>query len=50
MLASYDEVDVEYYVSSQVVPAASRVLAMFGVTEDELLPFKAKTLLDFTKG
>ncbi|RLI45459.1 DNA polymerase II, partial [Candidatus Bathyarchaeota archaeon] len=49
VLASYDEVDIEYYVSNQVVPAASRILAMFGVTEDELLPSKTRTLLDFTK-
>jgi DNA polymerase I len=51
VLSSYDEVDIEYYVSKQVVPAASRILAMFGVTEDELLPSKApkkpKTLLEF---
>ena len=48
VLASYDEVDIEYYVSKQVVPATSRVLAMFGVTDDELLPSKRpKTLLEF---
>ncbi len=48
VLASYDEVDLEYYVSNQVVPAASRILAMFGVTKEELLPSKTpKTLLEF---
>jgi len=48
VLASYDEVDIEYYVSKQVVPAASRILSMFGVAEDELLPSKTpKTLLEF---
>ena len=48
VLASYDEVDVEYYVSNQVVPAASRILAMFGISEDELLPSRTpKTLLEF---
>jgi DNA polymerase I len=48
VLASYDEVDIEYYVSKQVVPATSRVLTMFGVTDDELLPSKRpKTLLEF---
>jgi len=48
ILASYDEVDVEYYVSKQVVPSASRILSMFGVTEDDLLPSKTpKTLLEF---
>jgi len=39
-LASYDEVDAEYYVINQVLPAASRVLAMFGIKEDALLPSK----------
>lgn len=37
MFATYDEVDLEYYVSKQVVPAAARVLASFGVTEQQLL-------------
>jgi DNA polymerase I len=35
--ASYDEVDLEYYVSKQVVPAAARVLESFGITEEQLL-------------
>jgi len=37
VFASYDEVDVEYYVSRQVVPAAARVLESFGITEEQLL-------------
>jgi DNA polymerase I len=37
-LASYDEVDTEYYVTNQVLPAASRILSMFGIAEDKLLP------------
>ena len=37
VFAVYDEVDVEYYVSKQVVPAAARVLEFFGVGEEELL-------------
>jgi len=36
VLASYDEIDIEYYVSNQVVPAASRILTLFGVTEEAL--------------
>jgi DNA polymerase I len=40
MLASYDDVDVEYYVSKQIVPAAARVLGSFGVTEEQLLESK----------
>jgi len=48
VLASYDEVDLEYYVSNQVVPAASRILSMFGVTKERLLPSKTpRTLLEF---
>ena len=35
--ASYDEVDLEYYVSKQVVPVATRVLESFGITEEQLL-------------
>jgi DNA polymerase I len=38
--ASYDEVDIEYYVSKQVVPAAARILESFGITEDQLLTSK----------
>ena len=37
VFASYDEVDIEYYVSKQVVPAAARVLESFGITEEQLL-------------
>jgi DNA polymerase I len=37
MFASYDEVDMEYYISKQIVPAAARVLESFGITEEQLL-------------
>ena len=37
VFAKYDEVDVDYYVTNQVVPAAARILAFFGVTEKELV-------------
>jgi DNA polymerase I len=40
IFASYDEIDVEYYVLKQVVPAAARVLESFGVTEEQLLSLK----------
>ncbi len=40
MFASYGEVDVEYYVTNQVVPAAARVLECFGITEEQLLAAK----------
>jgi DNA polymerase I len=54
VFAVYDEVDVEYYVSKQVVPAAVRVLGFFGVTEEELLAAaekgkEARSLMDFMK-
>jgi DNA polymerase I len=35
--ASYDELDLEYYVSKQVVPAAARILQSFGITDEDLL-------------
>jgi DNA polymerase I len=49
VLSSYEDVDVEYYVTNQVVPAASRILSIFGIDENALLPSKtAKSLLEFT--
>ena len=52
VFASYDEVDIEYYVSKQVVPAAARVLESFGITEEQLLESRvrereARRLTDF---
>jgi DNA polymerase I len=52
VFAVYNEVDIDYYVSKQVVPAAARVLEFFGVTEEELLKPKgkekeARSLMDF---
>ena len=50
VLTMYDQVDTEYYVTHQVVPAASRILTMFDITEDKLLPSaeaKPKTLDEF---
>src|SRR3989440_1051353 len=34
---SLDQVDYEYYVHNQIVPAAARVLEVFGITEKDLL-------------
>jgi len=45
VLASYDEVDIEYYVSNQVVPAASRILTLFGITEDTLMSSRPTCLV-----
>jgi DNA polymerase I len=52
VFASYDEIDIEYYVSKQVLPVASRILSMFGITENQLLPAKtakATRLTEFVK-
>ncbi len=55
VFADYAEVDVDYYVSKQVVPAAARVLEFFGVTEEKLLKDMSKTgketknLMDYVK-
>ena len=40
-----DQVDTGYYVSSQVAPAAARILGIFGISEDELLLGKQRSLL-----
>ena len=37
VFANYSEVDVDYYITNQVVPAAARILGFFGVTEKELI-------------
>ncbi len=42
VFAKYDEVDIDYYVTNQVVPAAARILSFFGVTEKELISEKKK--------
>ncbi|HXX87616.1 MAG TPA: DNA polymerase domain-containing protein, partial [Candidatus Acidoferrum sp.] len=52
MFATYEEVDVEYYVTKQVVPAAARILASFGINEQQLLESEtnekeSKKLTDF---
>jgi DNA polymerase I len=52
VFAAYEEVDVNYYVTKQVVPAAARVLELFGVNEEEMLKVadkgkEKKSLMDF---
>ncbi len=37
-MVSPDEIDAEYYVTNQVMPAALRILEMFGVKESDLSP------------
>jgi len=42
---SLDQVDYDYYVHNQVVPAAARVLAVFGIREEDLLGTKGQVSL-----
>jgi DNA polymerase I len=39
-----DEVDVEYYVTNQVVPAAARILEVFKISQDQLLLGRQRSL------
>lgn len=36
-MATYDDIDVDYYVSNQILPAALRILGMFQITEEDLM-------------
>ena len=36
VFAKTEEVDVDYYVTNQVLPAAARILSFFNVTQKEL--------------
>lgn len=38
ILTSYDEVDLDYYIEKQVIPAVLRILKQFGVTQERLRP------------
>ena len=47
-LASKNELDVEYYISNQVIPATSRILEVLGVDVERILSQKTtKTLMDY---
>jgi len=37
MMATYDDIDVDYYISNQILPAALRILGMFQITEGDLM-------------
>jgi DNA polymerase I len=51
VFAKLEEVDMDYYISKQVVPAAARILDFWGITEEKLLGKKtdtpAKNLMEF---
>ena len=54
MFAAYEDVDLEYYVSRQIVPAAARILEPFGITAEELVKSKGeeketRSLTDYFK-
>jgi DNA polymerase I len=40
-----DQADAEYYVSSQIVPAAARILEVFNIGQDQLLLGRQRSLL-----
>ncbi len=53
VFAKIEEVDVDYYITNQIVPAAARILSYFGVEEEELIKQAAtekeetRSLMDF---
>ena len=52
MMVKPKDIDVEYYVKHQIIPAALRILSYFGVTEKQLegIGKASKTLLDYFGG
>ncbi len=51
VMVSPKDIDTEYYVKHQIIPAALRILSYFGVTEKQLETAgkTSKTLMDFFK-
>lgn len=44
----HSEIDIDYYINKQVIPAAMRILSYFGVREEQLTSTKRqKSLLEF---
>ena len=37
-LAFYNEIDLDYYIENQILPAAFRILEQFGIPKKALLP------------
>jgi len=49
-MVSADELDLDYYLSNQIIPAALRILEVFGVREEELLgKEKPSSISDYLK-
>jgi len=42
VFAKYDELDLDYYITNQIVPAAARILEFFNVSEEELVKKETK--------
>ena len=42
VFAKLEEIDVDYYITNQVIPAAARILGFFNVTEKELATLERK--------
>lgn len=48
LVESYDEIDTEYYIEKQILPAVMRILEYFGVSERQILEGgKQTSLLEF---
>jgi len=51
LVNNIEDIDVEYYIFHQVIPAASRVLKVFGLSEKRLIDLaSASSLIDFSSG
>lgn len=51
LMSTYEDVDTEYYITNQILPAALRILEMFGVAQEQLLTAKRpSSLLEFMGG
>ncbi|MEM1685534.1 MAG: DNA polymerase II [Acidilobaceae archaeon] len=49
-MASIEEIDVEYYIEKQIIPAALRILSYFGITDKQLRTGATqRTLADFIR-
>ena len=46
VLAEYDDVDIDYYITNQVLPAAIRILELFNVTTEDFLKKEIKETQD----
>jgi len=51
ILVSPSEIDIDYYVEHQIIPAILRILGYFGVSEKQLkgVGRSGKTLFDYSK-